>query len=474
MTDEKNISSQLNELFNPKPPEEFDPENDFGDDKIRFKKNNENNEEISFNKKSILPEIPLNPKFAAKKISRSELDKSQENLDSDIESENNQNIAELRSSDEKLSENEDKSDNSEKSIEKNDGDLENIDEALNTIRHEDEIQQKNNENAAKITELERAQQVVQQRKVTDSLIGLRILTEKILNVANKLPQSTSIEKFKENGEIKEKYQNNISQIKEFILKTISIQSKLLKQAGILDNLPVPKTLENSEQIWEILNKTQNSFKDKTYDIIENWMEKTQIHINAKLKQTVKSLGLHPLRQAEDKYTKNKQKMISKAQTKSKAFRVLGNAVQTIHDMKDSEIYDDSEFYQTFLRDYLALNAKVGGNSKEEEELNWTYKYLQSKGIAKKEKIGAPLIESKKRKNKTIKYVVHERLVNFMAQQENPNLIPGYGNIVKSLFGIQREEAEAAPIKRKRIGTEELVEEMEKIGTKQDEVDIALI
>ena len=454
------ISQELNDLFNPKPADEYDPENDFADDRLK-KKNEVIKSDLDFEQRHILPEIPLNPKFAAKKVSRKELEGNEESSQEESE-ENDENMEneekESLSIEEEVKNKEEESDKE-------------IDAALEAINEEDQIQTKKAEKYTRLSEIERGQQVILQRKVTDGLIGIRILMEKILNTANRLPQTTTIEQFKENPDVESKYTSCIEGIKEFFSTLLSIQDLIARQSEISSELQKPKENPSLDELWKVMEKNKLLIKEQSYDIVENWMEKAQVYANAKLKHNVKTLGVHPLRQTEEKYSKNKQKMIQKAQTKSKAYKVLGNESSTIHDMIDKEIYDDSDFYQTFLRDYLALNSKSAAGSKE-EELNWTYKYLQSKGIAKKEKVGAPLIESKKRKNKTLKYVVHEQLINFMAQQENHDLFPGYKNVVSNLFGLKKDEA---PEKRRRIGTDELEREMENIENKEDEgMDVALI
>eukprot|EP00826_Nyctotherus_ovalis_P015875 TRINITY_DN1454_c0_g4_i1.p1 TRINITY_DN1454_c0_g4~~TRINITY_DN1454_c0_g4_i1.p1 ORF type:complete len:469 (-),score=149.42 TRINITY_DN1454_c0_g4_i1:44-1450(-) len=465
------ISQQLNDLFNPKPAEEYDPENGFAEEEMQRKA--PASTEVSLERRRIFADVPLNPKFAAKKTSRKELgrpdESSSEVLEKGMKSEEELGSEEEEAEEASIGEREKK----QKAAKRDDQEVseDDVDAVLEAIREEDQIQNKKAEKSMRQSEIERGKQVLLQRKVTDSLVGLRIFMEKLLSIANKLPQQQTIRLFQENSEVKDKYKACIAGLNDLLAILLSIQAQISTQAGISSELQKGVNKNSLEDIWKVLEKNKSQVKERSYDVIENWMEKAQVYANAKLKHNMKALGVHPLRQTEEKFTRNKQKFIQKAQTKAKAFKVFGNPSSSIHDMIDKEIYDDSDFYQMFLRDYLALNSKAVAESKEEEELNWTYKYLQSKGIAKKEKIGAPLIESKKRKDKTLKYTVHDKLVNFMAREENHFLIPGYKNITQSLFGIRRDE----PLKRKRIGTEELGEEMEKIGNQSDEdMDVALI
>lgn len=457
------IAEQMTDLFNPKPPEEFNPENDFIE--LQGNRPKPHNihpiEETDLNQRRILPEIPINPKFAVKKTTLKELAEIQEKEDESEESES------VEKNEEKVDKNEDVNENeNEKEIEA----------ALGEIQQEDKEQETIIKKSKEVNEMKKGKQVVAQRKLLDSFLGIRILLQKFLTIANKLPQSDTYPLFQNtNPQITEKYQEAINNTKKFIETTLSIQSTISQESEISTKIPAI-TVEGST--WTAIKANKESIKDNLYDVIENWMNKTQLYVNAKLKNSMKTLGAHPLRQAEEKYRKNKEKILRKAQMKSKPYRILGKPADSIKETLDKEVYEDAEHYQTLLKDYLVLNAKnTGGNEKntgDGEELDMTYKYLQSKGIdIKRQKIGVPDKERKKRKNRALKYVVHEKLVNFLAQQDNPGLLPGYENIVKSLFGMNSgEPEEVSP--RKRARTLELEEAMEKEEAPEDENNVKLI
>jgi hypothetical protein len=46
------------------------------------------------------------------------------------------------------------------------------------------------------------------------------------------------------------------------------------------------------------------------------------------------------------------------------------------------------------------------------------------------------IDTKATKGRKIKYLVHDKLLNFMAPSENLYLLPGKISIINNLFGIQ--------------------------------------
>lgn len=112
--------------------------------------------------------------------------------------------------------------------------------------------------------------------------------------------------------------------------------------------------------------------------------------------------------------------------------------------KDEEIYNDFDFYQGLLKDFLSSNDVDTGNQgpgNEEDiylegaDLGMTQKYLEQRkkiksGLDKKKKE----VDRKASKNRKIRYVVHDKLVNFMAPLENLNVLEGKDYILNSLFG----------------------------------------
>jgi protein AATF/BFR2 len=46
------------------------------------------------------------------------------------------------------------------------------------------------------------------------------------------------------------------------------------------------------------------------------------------------------------------------------------------------------------------------------------------------------IDTKATKGRKIKYLVHDKLLNFMAPSENHTLLPGKNSIINNMFGIQ--------------------------------------
>ena len=131
--------------------------------------------------------------------------------------------------------------------------------------------------------------------------------------------------------------------------------------------------------------------------------------------------------------------------------------------RDQNIYNDFDFYQILLKDFLTSNEGEEGtqaaNDAEDDQyllgadLGMTQRFLEKRrkldqGVEKIKKE----VDRRASKHRKIRYVIHEKLVNFMTPADNFDIQEGRESIVKSLFGQQpviEEEAVNANGKRKR-------------------------
>jgi protein AATF/BFR2 len=98
---------------------------------------------------------------------------------------------------------------------------------------------------------------------------------------------------------------------------------------------------------------------------------------------------------------------------------------------DNEIYNDIEFYNYLLKEFLINNSNELDNSNNvEDRYDLTMKYLMNKKLKKKKNV-----DTKASKNRKIRYEKHEKLINFMTPQINDKEINGREIILNSLFGM---------------------------------------
>lgn len=101
-----------------------------------------------------------------------------------------------------------------------------------------------------------------------------------------------------------------------------------------------------------------------------------------------------------------------------SFRFESQASEAIEDARDPETYDDAEFYQTLLKEFLeGKNVDSGSTGG-----SW---YSSTKRRR--------LVDRRASKGRKIRYHIHEKLVNFMTPIElhAPQFAP---NVFANLFG----------------------------------------
>jgi len=141
------------------------------------------------------------------------------------------------------------------------------------------------------------------------------------------------------------------------------------------------------------------------------------------------------------------------------YRVLGTPAENMHQDRDPNIFNDYDFYQILLSDYLQANDDANVNSEENSQEEDDEKHylgnadlsLTRKALAKKRAMKpAPKkdVDRRASKNRKIKYVVHDKILNFMPSRENLKLMEGRSAVVSNLFG-KRIDREQNAKKRKR-------------------------
>lgn len=155
---------------------------------------------------------------------------------------------------------------------------------------------------------------------------------------------------------------------------------------------------------------------------------------------------------------SKQRLLDKAHLKREHYRVLGRRAEDITLTRDSSIYNDFDFYQLLLKDFLAsadsgegedgrYGASGGGDADvylDGADLGLTQRFLERKKRLEQgqgEKANKKEVDRKASKNRKIRYVVHPKLVNFMTPLDDLNVsgtqdgaIHARQSLLLSMFG----------------------------------------
>jgi protein AATF/BFR2 len=221
-------------------------------------------------------------------------------------------------------------------------------------------------------------------------------------------------------------------------------SVLLKYPG--DDLEEGKEMA-SDELWTKLERNFDATMPFVEQTIDRWNSQTQVLGNLKknakshFNQTIVAQVNSMLSQ-----TDQHKRIIDKTQLKREVYRVLGHGPEDFHQERDSNIYNDQDFYQVLLGDFLQQNEDDGSEEEnldpEQQERERHYLGnadlgLTRKAMARKAAIKVQPkkdVDRKASKNRKIKYVVHDKILNFMPARENLQKMEGKTAIVGNLFG----------------------------------------
>jgi protein AATF/BFR2 len=109
---------------------------------------------------------------------------------------------------------------------------------------------------------------------------------------------------------------------------------------------------------------------------------------------------------------------------------------------DKEIYNDTDFYNFLLKEFLLNNEKEidennyvekrDENGLVEGRYDLTMKYILNRNTKTKKQVN-----NKTTKNRKIRYDKHEEIINFMIPENNTKEISGRNIMINSLFGTKK-------------------------------------
>lgn len=282
-----------------------------------------------------------------------------------------------------------------------------------------------------------------QLQLWEKLLEMRIKSQKLLTLANSLPFGTTFDSLNTNSEFSEAISSTTDVILSLLDKNRDLQKNLVEQFPESQDIPKAtrkrkfKSNESLEakrahidQIWDDLNSFTSNYTPYRNSVIQKWHDRTKIATNVK---SLKNMENQSVVQKIDNILLNRNDLIRKTQIYRGGYEIIGHAIEQpslentraevalevphendpfeIPLKKDtniyiSEIYDDSDFYHQLLRELIEFKTSTSSNP---QELEQKYQELHQlrKGMKKS-------VDTRASKGRKIRYVVHNKLVNFMA------------------------------------------------------------
>lgn len=301
--------------------------------------------------------------------------------------------------------------------------------------------------------------VQNQLQIWEKLLEVRIHSQKMLIKANSLPQPTKFEQLKsENAEFSELANDTVDKVSTLVSQMRDLQSLLMKQYSETKEISLkrkPINVDNDSEVKrkrfaDQLEKDYSNFKDYQYSVISKWHDRTKVLTPGSIKTQKQQGNIDVLRKIEGVLA-NREELIKKSQLLKGGYELFDRDTGTIEQKQSgasmngeendeaenlndesiysTEVYDDTDFYHTQLRELIEYKTSSSSNANEMAK-----QFAELQKLRKKMK---KAVDTRASKGRKIRYVVHNKLVSFMAPNDPANWTDEQRDeLFKSLFGAQ--------------------------------------
>jgi hypothetical protein len=307
-------------------------------------------------------------------------------------------------------------------------------------------------------EIRKAKNIINQKELYESFVGICIAFQNLLLDINSLPSYKNFSEFLDLSpkETKESYQILKKNIHTIFFDVLLFHEEFLKKQSYPSSdqfnpvLELNKLIKNKENINSIknLDKIHNNLLKIDQKIMNIWYRKTvvnQFQTNNKILKKLSNNNNfceHILSSLEN----NMNTLLKKTQKYNNSDnnnQLLGRKRFSAEEYEyDKEIYNDTDFYNFLLKEFLLNNEKEidennyvekrDENGLVEGRYDLTMKYILNRNTKTKKQVN-----NKTTKNRKIRYDKHEEIINFMIPETNTKEISGRNIMINSLFGTKK-------------------------------------
>ena len=313
---------------------------------------------------------------------------------------------------------------------------------------------------SKITkdELRKSKNIINQKELYETFVGIRIALQNLLSDINSLPSSKNFSEFlnlssEETKELHKKLKTNINST---FFDSIKFHKEFLKKQNYPSSdqfnpvLEFEKLIKNNENINKNMNENLSKIHNNLFKIDKKimniWYRKTVVNQFQTNNKIIKKLSNndnfceHILSSVDN----NMNTLLKKTQKYNiDSNQLLGRKRLSAEEYEyDKEIFNDTDFYNFLLKEFLLNNEKEIDENNYEEKIDenglvegrydLTMRYILNRNTKIKKNV-----DTKATKNRKIRYDKHEEIINFMVPDNNDKEINGRNIIINSLFGTKK-------------------------------------
>ncbi|KAH8352811.1 hypothetical protein KR084_006571 [Drosophila pseudotakahashii] len=318
----------------------------------------------------------------------------------------------------------DSEDNSQESEGEEDNEDDDEDAEENTIKPTDVMSKTNHQ-----AEIQKGLCVQNQLGIWERLLELRINTQKFTSKANQLPAPEALMQLgSKNDELQSVLNEAQERSSKLLQQLLALQSALHQQnsemkKSVKRKQPSEDSGPPAKRFGSVLHNNFQQIKGYRNEVLLKWDDRTKLLTpGAGVKR--KSLQEdYDIIKKIDSALANREVLVEKSQTpKSNQADLQEN--EPVPRLK--HIYDDSDFYHQQLRELIEYKASTSSNMSE-----ITKQFVELQKLRQKMK---KKVDTRASKGRKLRYVVHNKLINFMAPNEISDWTEGSkSELYKSLF-----------------------------------------
>ena len=222
-------------------------------------------------------------------------------------------------------------------------------------------------------------------------------------------------------------------IKQFILRFSFPESKdvltSVKRKKVQNGSDIVMKKSKLAEYSDLMEENHNDYTSYRNEVLQKWHDRTK-----GVKDTKNpAANLNIITKIENSLL-GKNEMIRKTKIYRGDYEIYGvekpeaNDDGTLNELQLPDIFDDSEFYHQLLRELIEYKSNIDENQSE-----ITKKFIELQKVRNKMK---KKVDTRASKGRKIRYIVHNKLVNFMPPKDESEYTEEAKNeLYNSLFGM---------------------------------------
>ncbi|KRY31282.1 NFU1 iron-sulfur cluster scaffold -like protein, mitochondrial, partial [Trichinella spiralis] len=296
---------------------------------------------------------------------------------------------------------------------------------------------------------ERGIAVQQQLKLWEQMLSLKIRFQKLLQSANRLPQSADYREklLQSDDELLETFSSARRSVQKLLDELLEFQDHLFsgnkqtdeddddekqqqmeKKSDETISIPAKRRRLQLSGYSDLLQHLHDAFKSYQNEALEKWYQRTRLGgIGVSAKKDFSAFESNAVAQIAQILT-DRKRLIQRTQLKRLEYDIIGKEEKCADEDRNVNIFDDSDFHEQLLREFIQKRM----NDITDPVLlgrHWS-KFQKLRDKSKKSKV-----DRKASKGRRIRIQVMSKLVNFMAPVDKSKMTnETRDELFASLFG----------------------------------------